>query len=118
MKMSHDYHYIKMVVRNWVSPKSKKKPRGIVTQQNLCLLNKYFATTLQARTNTNLGTIRTSTPWDLVRLTWKRPLPTLSETTPTKSMWIINGRFKTRVGTDNYKIKTLWRPLDNAPKHK
>ena len=110
MKSSNEHHYIQMVVHNWVCPKSKKTPYGIVTEENVALLKQYFRTPLYTRKITNLGVIRTYTPWNLVRLTWKRPLPPLTSKSPTKSTWVVRGRFKSRVGTAKYKIKTLHRP--------
>ena len=111
MKSSDDYHYMKMVSHNWISPKSKKTPHGINTKDNVALLKEYFQTPLRARKITNLATIRTYTPWNLIRLTWKRPLPPLTTKSATKQKWVIRGRFKTHVSSPKYKIKTLHRPL-------
>ena len=111
MKSSNDYHYIQMVVHNWVCPKSKKTPQGIITEDNVALLKKYFRTPLHARKITNLGVIRTYTPWNLIRLTWKRPLPPLTPKSCTKTTLVIRGRFKSHVGSTKYKIKTLHHQL-------
>ena len=112
IKNSDQYHYVRMVTENWVCPNSEKTPHGIITKENLMSLNNFFSTPLHARNDTSLATIRTYTPWNLSHLKWKRPLPLLTTKKSRKTSYVMAGKFKSRAGTPNYKIKTRHRPIN------